>query len=73
MMTFGPAIGALAFHFVIFKTPLVRGSIRVDSKSGSIFPIVLPATFILSKNSISVSLTVIDLKSVTMSYFGVRF
>ena len=73
MVAFRPAVGALTIHLVVFETTLVCGAITVNCKALSMFPVVVPSAFILSKNSIAVTLAVIYLKSVPLSNFGVTF
>ena len=68
-MSFGPVEGAKTLHFVVLEVTLVGRPIGVDSKSMPVPFVVLPVTFILGQDSVAIALTVVNLKSVSVSYF----
>ena len=73
LVTFRPAVGSLAIHFIILKLALVSGPVTVDSKALPVLFIQLPPAFIFCKNAVTVPLAVIDLKSIPVPYLIVAF
>ena len=73
LMSFRPDVSALAVHLFVLKITLVSGPVTVNSEALPVSPVQLPPTFVFGQNAVAVALTVIDLKSISMSNFVVSF